>query len=241
MSKQEVQKGAPQSTGYSIWMMFFLVILALGAGALFVARKERAFPIEEVVVRGEVNPTDQAQIQKILKPAVENGFFNVKLQKMQASVQSLSDISQAEVRRIWPATLLINVSAQKPVARFGNNSLINAYGEIFQVNLSQEEVKKLPKFIGDVTSTVQMLSYYQQISDILKPLNMQIIAVESDPGQFLSVTLDSGVTLKLGRDNVLDRVERFAKVYPEVFATNARRAQEVDLQYQNGMAVKWAS
>lgn len=86
-----------------------------------------------------------------------------------------------------------------------------------------------------------MLSYYQQISDVLKPLNMQVIAVESDPGQFLSVTLDSGVTLKLGRDNVLDRVERFVKVYPKVFATNARRAQEVDLQYQNGMAVKWSS
>ena len=160
---------------------------------------------------------------------------------MQASVQNLSDISQAEVRRIWPATVLINVSAQKPVARFGNNSLINAYGEIFQVSLSQEEVKKLPKFFGDATSTVQMLSYYQQISDVLKPLNMQVIAVESDPGQFLSVTLDSGVTLKLGRDNVLDRVERFVKVYPKVFATNARRAQEVDLQYQNGMAVKWSS
>lgn len=75
MSKQEVQKEAPQSTGYSTWMVFFLVILALGAGALFVARKERAFPIESVIIRGEVNPTDQAQMQKILKPAVENGFL----------------------------------------------------------------------------------------------------------------------------------------------------------------------
>lgn len=66
---------------------------------------------------------------------------------MQASVQNLSDISQAEVRRIWPATVLINVSAQKPVARFGNNSLINAYGEIFQVSLSQEEVKNCQNFL----------------------------------------------------------------------------------------------
>ncbi len=55
------------------------------------------------------------------------------------------------------------------------------------------------------------------------------------------LTLNDGVTLNLGRENRIERVQRFMDVYPQIMQNKAADQQinYVDLRYDTGLAVGW--
>jgi cell division protein FtsQ len=46
--------------------------------------------------------------------------------------------------------------------------------------------------------------------------------------------------LKLGRENVIERLLRFKRVYPKLKAMKTQAINSIDLRYTNGMAVAWS-
>ncbi|MFN2338390.1 MAG: cell division protein FtsQ/DivIB, partial [Gammaproteobacteria bacterium] len=56
----------------------------------------------------------------------------------------------------------------------------------------------------------------------------------------LELTLDTGVSMQLGRIDARQRVRRFLRAYPSLVASREERLQHVDLRYSNGFAVRWA-
>ena len=55
--------------------------------------------------------------------------------------------------------------------------------------------------------------------------------------------LNDGVTLDLGRENRVERIQRFMDAYPQI-KINKKKNQQVDyidLRYDTGLAVGWKS
>jgi cell division protein FtsQ len=51
--------------------------------------------------------------------------------------------------------------------------------------------------------------------------------------------LDSGVTVRLGRRDVDERIERFIKTTSQVIAHRMSEINYVDMRYSNGFAIGW--
>ena len=51
--------------------------------------------------------------------------------------------------------------------------------------------------------------------------------------------LDSGVTVRLGRRDVDQRLERFIRTASQVMAHRFRDINYVDMRYSNGFAIGW--
>ena len=53
------------------------------------------------------------------------------------------------------------------------------------------------------------------------------------------ISLKNGVTLQLGREEKIKRVQRFIDLYSVVTAHKPQPVISVDLRYDTGMAVRW--
>ena len=82
---------------------------------------------------------------------------------------------------------------------------------------------------------------YDELAHQLLPLSMQPVELELSDRQSWTARLDSGITLKMGRDEglpVADRVARWVTAHPLIQARLNGRAEVIDLRYPNGFAVR---
>ena len=70
-------------------------------------------------------------------------------------------------------------------------------------------------------------------------VGMRLSKVELDARGAWQLTLGNGVTVRLGRQDVPARLERFIAVASPVVAARAAEVSYVDLRYSNGFSVGW--
>ena len=157
---------------------------------------------------------------------------------MQQQVESLPWIEHATVRRVWPDTMAIHFVEQQPFAIWAQGGLLSARGEIFKPEASTYP-SGLPVFHGPEKLREKMLNSYQQFSELLAPLGMQISELKLDERHSWQIELHSGMRLKLGREHEIERLARFVRSYPRLKALEQGNVKRVDLRYTNGMAVAW--
>jgi len=78
---------------------------------------------------------------------------------------------------------------------------------------------------------------YPAIAAALAPLKAVVVELHLSPRGAWQVLLDSGLTLELGREDIVPRVERFVSAYPRLPA-GALDGRLADLRYNNGFAMK---
>jgi len=84
-----------------------------------------------------------------------------------------------------------------------------------------------------------MLDRYQKMMEVLKPIRLKISTLFVTPRLFWEIMLNNGMKIRLGQEDILTRLQRFVKVYPELFEKSEKKALAVDLRYAHGLAVKW--
>ena len=83
-----------------------------------------------------------------------------------------------------------------------------------------------------------MAIQYAYFRKSLEPLGRAPARVSVSARRAWTLTLDSGLTLELGRADPEDRLARFVQNYAQAAALLGRRMQHVDLRYSNGFAVR---
>ena len=68
---------------------------------------------------------------------------------------------------------------------------------------------------------------------------MRIAALRLDERGAWEMDLDSGVTVRLGRRDVEERIERFIRTASQVIAHRLAEVNYVDMRYSNGFAIGW--
>ena len=70
-------------------------------------------------------------------------------------------------------------------------------------------------------------------------VDLRIVFLEMDQRRAWRMRFDNGVEIKLGREQLLARLQRFVDIYPRVLAQRAGSIATVDMRYVNGFAVRW--
>jgi cell division protein FtsQ len=207
-----------------------LALLAGCFGALYWLLMPERFPVSQVLVKGSLKNLERAQVEAAL-PRVSGNFFAVDLAEVRARVERLPWVRRVEVRRVWPGRLELSVEEHVALARWGDDRLVNTYGETF----SGKSKEALPAFIGPGGSAAEVTRRYRRFSEIVAPLNTGVERVVLSQRHAWQLRLGNGLHLMLGRDPDLaeQRLKKFVEVYPKT-----RPSDYVDLRYPNGFAVR---
>ena len=238
----DIRKGKPLNNPFHYGAQILKVALlgAIVLSILFALNQIKFanyFPIKTVRVYG-MNRTDRQEIQELLTPLVNRGFFTVNIEYIHDRLQQMPWISKLSVRRIWPDQIEVTVVEKNAVARWNQTSLLSEGGEIFSPKQETYPLN-LPLLVGPDGQQMVMLEYLTQINKLLAPLHSKVSYLELTPFFTWKLTLNNGITLQVGHKDILTRLDHFVKVYPKIVGNRASDVEYIDLRYPNGMAVRW--
>ncbi len=196
------------------------------------------FPLSVVEVKGDFRYLDKQQLQAAVAPHASGGFFTVDVAAIRSAAEQLPWVRKASVKRVWPETLRLQIEEQQPVARWGERGFLNKQGEAFLPGTTSVSLA-LPSLAGPDGQELKVLENFQQVTETLSPLGLTVTQMHLDKRRAWHLQLDNAVLLELGRADAWQRLQRFVRAWPAVFAGRLDELQRVDLRYSNGFSVSW--
>ncbi|WJW75003.1 cell division protein FtsQ/DivIB [Thiohalobacter sp. IOR34] len=218
-------------------LLFAALAGGAGWGALWL-RDPHSLPLRTVRIEGEFRHLDQARLRAAVAPVASGGFFSVDVEAVRRAAEALPWVQRVKVQRLWPDTLRLQVVEQQAVARWGEDGLLNPHGELFRPP-AEDIDPRLPRLDGPEVLRERVMRQYVAAVEALRPLGLRVARLELDARRAWRLRLGDGVELKLGREHAGQRLQRFVRIYPLVFAAAGRTAETVDMRYSNGLAVRW--
>jgi len=194
-------------------------------------------PIQSVKIEGEFDFLDKNQLQDQAIPVVNGGFFNVDLPEVRGALVNLPWVEDVSVRRLWPDKLLVRVIEKQPVVLWGDNGVISSKGKLF-TPLKKPTVE-LPHLSGPEGQHKVMLQELARMQAWLLETGLYIKSVDLNARRSWTLKMTSGMELRLGREQMHERLNRFVSVYKETLEIEKREIKHIDMRYTNGFAVAW--
>lgn len=222
----------PQQLNLISGALFFISFLLVLYGALHYVLHLPKFNLRAVQLTAVPRQVDATQIEAVVRNELRGNFFTVDLEATQRAFEKLPWVRTASVRRQFPWRLEVDLEEHVALARWNGAELVNTHGEVFVAQTTQE----LPSFSGQSENAAEVAQMYRKFSQQLAPLQQQIIQINLSPRRAWQLRLDSGLLLKLGREQPQERMQRFVAAYPSGIRSEA---QYMDLRYRNGFAVMY--
>ena len=246
MEKQLPLKEEVANLHWSFWLgvtFFVAVIVAILSFGIFLNKRlsaEESAPVTSIAIAGEMPFTTRLDIEVAIEKVNLGNFFNLDVNDVQQKVAKLPWVYSVSVRKKWPNELKIYVVDQKPIAHWNGDFLINANGNAFQADV-RRLVAKLPAFFGPEGTEQIALDNFKNLNKLLGFSQLAIDELVLTERFAWQLILNDGVTINLGRDSRVERLQRFMDIYPQI-KLNKKQGQEVDyvdLRYDTGLAVGW--
>ena len=161
-----------------------------------------------------------------------------ELDTLQHAIESLPWVDRARVQRRWPDALVVQVTEQAATARWGATGLLNARGELFLKD-ARHVPPELPRLDGPDGAERQVAELLFELQPRLLESGLRISALRLDPRGAWELDLANGVSVRFGRRQLQERVERFLKVGAPVVASRPNDIAFLDMRYSNGFTVGW--
>ena len=222
------------------WGRLAPAALVLGAAALLVGSIGFALdrPVRRVEVAGSFQRISPLDVEQVVRERLKGGFVTADLDALQHAIERLPWVDHARVQRRWPDGLAVQVTEQMASARWGETGLLNSRGELF-LRDARHVPPELPRLDGPEGSEHQVAQLFFQVQPRLVESGLRISALRLDPRGAWELDLANGVTVRFGRRQVQERVERFIKVGAPVVAGRPNDIAFLDMRYSNGFAVGW--
>jgi len=239
----------------SRFLMRCFIVMAI-VGVLVWLSQRPVFTLKQIQVEPIAGQTLQHINKSLVKrqviETVQGNFFSVRLEDVKRGFESMPWVRHANVRRVWPNGLIVNIEEQKPFATWGgesSNTLMNSHGELFIGRVSElTDDKHLLDFSGPDDAGKEVMSLYGKANNWFKPWNAEVVSLALTERYAWHVRLSNGMKVEFGRDEessdknlTEERVARLFKYWPQVQEKWANRIDAVDLRYANGFAVHLAS
>lgn len=212
-----------------------LLALAVRSAAHWVVARPM-FVIRQVRVLGELDQVDRDLVRKRAL-ALHGSFFDLDLRAADAELRAVPWVRAVAIRRVWPDGLEVTVEEHRPLARWGENELLDTFGDRFVADYSGV----LPYFQGPAGSEALMLDTYHALRQRLAVLPLAITDLELSERGAWRLTADNGLEIELGREDIQSRLDRFINVYPQLLRVAPPAGAVADLRYSHGFALRTAS
>jgi cell division protein FtsQ len=217
------------------------VLLMLGSAgtwlAAFVTDPHR-LPLKTIRITGELAHVDRAKLQQLVAAAIDGGFFGVDMHKLRDAAEQLAWVDRVSIRRVWPQTLVMDVTEQVPAGRWGDDALVNGRGEIFYP-AAGELPQGLPRLHGRPDDAPGVVAFHRSASRQLAAVGLEITGLEVLGRHDWRLELNNGLTLLLGQSRATQVLDRFTLALPVLNDPQGRKPGRVDMRYENGFAVHW--
>jgi cell division protein FtsQ len=245
--KETVRKPprAPLVLPWRSWGLKAIPVLAVSLvlGLLFGAWKMLDYvgsvPVSRVMVTGNLQHVDRNLLIERVQPLLAGaGFMTVDLQGIRAAVMELPWVAEVAIQRRWPDQLVVAVTEQEAIARWGKDGLLNRRGEVFRPQ-PLGDMSALPLLFGPDSVAAEVVGRYAELHDLLTSEQLALANLGTDERGSWSATLQNGLVLHLGTGDVLKKLRRFSRVYRNDLNTQVDNIAYIDLRYSNGVAVGW--
>ena len=219
------------------------VLLLLWFAALSVLDR----PIARAEISGNFTQVSRVQIEQALEPFARAGFVSVDLVAVKRALEAIQWIDHVRVERSWPDGLRVAITEQTAVARWRvvdqagaaqQVGLLNTRGELFLPD-ARDLPADLPELSGPEGTETQVANLYLETYPRLLTVGLRLQNVVLDARGAWNLQLSNSVEVRLGRQDVQARLERFISAASPVIATRLGDVAYVDMRYSNGFAIGW--
>jgi len=195
-------------------------------------------PVRSIVIDGPFQRVTAVEVQQAALGALRGGFVSADLDRVRESVEALTWVDRARVQRLWPDRIRVEIVEQQAAARWGEDGLLNTRGELIATGV-RHVPPELPRLDGPAGTEWQVAQRFLAVQDRLAALGLQLGALRLDARGAWEFDLSTGVTVRLGRRQVDERMDRFVQYGAQVIAGRAAEIRYIDMRYSNGFAIGW--
>jgi cell division protein FtsQ len=196
-------------------------------------------PIQRVIVSGRLQRVSALDVEQIVRARLHGaGLVSVDLEDISRGLRTLPWVDSSAVQRSWPRALHIEIVEQAAVARWNDNGLVNGRGQLF-LSEARFVPPELPQLSGPSGSEAEATSRYLATQGRLTEAGLRLVALGLDARGAVTLRLDNGVEVRLGRQQIDARFDRFMLAASKLVSQRAADITYVDMRYGNGFAVGW--
>lgn len=195
-------------------------------------------PVRRVVMEGPFQRVSAVEVEQVLRGALKGGFVTADLDSLRGAIEGMAWVDRARVQRRWPDAIVVQVVEQQAAARWGEDGLLNTRGELFVAG-ARHLPPELPRLDGPPGAEAIVAQRYLAVQGRLLDQGLRLQALRLDPRGAWEMELSNGVTVRLGRNQVDQRTDRFIRVAAQVIAGRAAEISYVDMRYSNGFSIGW--
>jgi cell division protein FtsQ len=214
-------------------MLAFSAIAVSYGAASYALHLPGAFPLRSVRLNVAPQRVDAERVLQVLRSEAQGNLVTVDIEHLRLSLEQLPWVRSVNIRRELPDRLVVLLEEHQALARWNGSRLVNVQGEVFVADSEQE----LPGFIGPEGTSAEVTQLYAEFNRQLAALDMHAEKLGLSPRHAWEMRLSNGMVLKLGREDMQQRLARFVAVYPYSLAAIQSQVKYVDLRYRNGFAV----
>ena len=215
-------------------LMAVLVTTVIIAGSLWVM-KPATLPIKQVYIEGEFQRLDTNRMQELVSDKVRGGFFNIDVTAIRNTLVALPWVKEVSVHRIWPDGLRLVVNEQTAVVRWNETGLLNDQGHYFA-----PEKDSFPHGLSVLEGPEDSQKLLLEKFKLLKQFyGLSIVSLRLNERRAWQFELDNGLSVVLGRKDFENRIDRFVYMVINNLGEKLSQAEEIDMRYTNGFAVRW--
>lgn len=196
-------------------------------------------PVANIQVEGEFYYVGEAEVSKLVAPLIDRSFLQLRLEKIKQEVEAQPWVSSVVLTRRWPDQLRVQVYEQNPIARWGNDSYLSAHGDVIVAKDAAKKLAKFPLLTGPKDSAQLVMKSFKRLNQLLAQHDLQVSMLAANDRLAWKMTLTNGWQVKLGRDEVIEKVQRLMGIYERTLKNKAGQIKAVDLRYENGFSVTW--
>ncbi len=241
-AKRNVASGPVQGNGkVRRWLARFCgaaVLTLCTIGVVKLAMVWSAKPVTQVAIEGEFTFISREQVAARVYEALDSSFVRLNLMVIQSHLQEEAWIDYASVSRRWPDGLEVRVREHQPIARWGKTSVLNQRGEVIRL-LNNDALQDLPMLTGPDEAALEIMENYQALSQMMRKHDLEVTGLQADATMAWTLILENDLPIIIGRDQVMEKVERFITVYERQLKQRLGEVERIDVRYSNGVAIRW--
>lgn len=195
-------------------------------------------PINAIQIEGSFRYLSKHATEDVVEQLVSGSFLDLDINQLKNELEQNPWIDSVAVTREWPDKLIVKVVEQQPIARWGEKGFLNMRGDIVHVEKTTK-IDALPSFSGADSRARQIMQQYVSMGKLLAQSELELAAVDLDSTLAWTLTLDTGITIKLGQDKVWEKLQYLVVAKNGALGENFAKVQNIDMRYPGGFAVAW--
>ena len=212
------------------------VVAVLSLGLLLRFALDR--PVRRVLVEGSFQRVSAPEIESVVSKTVDGGLASVDLDAVRREVEKIAWVDDALVSRQWPDAIRVTVVEEVAAARWNDTGLLNTRGELFIRN-ARFVPPELPSLEGPDGTESEVAKVYLDAQGPLLEAGLRLTGVKLDARGAWELRLGDGVVVRLGRQSVPERLQRFITLASATVAKRIAEISYIDMRYTNGFSVGW--